>query len=103
MIHLHQLNYLTTTFPIFYFPQDYAMRYTLSAPPNAIITSEIKDAFLKCPFIDWHKQYIFTCIDFEVSPMIMEISTQIVGNSVTSMPCKIFSMSRDQVANLQLT
>lgn len=79
------------------------MRYAISAPPNPVITSEIKEAFVKCPYIDWHKLYHFACIDFDISPMIWEISTKIIGNSVSSMPCKVFGISREVAVNLDVT
>ncbi len=79
------------------------MRYAISAPPNAVITSEIKEAFVKCPFIDWNKPYHFACMDFEISPMIWEISTKIIGNSVSTMPCKVFGISREAAVNVDVT
>lgn len=75
------------------------MRYAICAPRAATITTEIKEAFLKTPYINWRTAYNFLCLDTEICPLIYEISSQL-GNNIVTIPCRIFYMDTEQAANL---
>ncbi|CAL8104458.1 unnamed protein product [Orchesella dallaii] len=97
-----KLNESGTWILVTYFREDYGMRYAVSAPGNVEITPEIKKAFTESQYINWNAHYHFSCIDFGINQMIWEISTKHFGNSVSSMPCKIFVMGKEQAASLHV-
>lgn len=93
----------TEIFSLLVLHQDYMTRYAISSPRNVVITPEVKEAFTKCPYIDWNEPYMFACIPEKVNQMIWEISTMTYGNGTSSMPCKIFFMDTEQASKLDAT
>lgn len=83
--------------------QDYGMRYAISAPEEPEINDFIKDAFANSQLINWNERHDFPCIDRKISPMIWEISVGIKGNSVRTMPTKVYVMSPEKATKLEIT
>ncbi|CAG7821741.1 unnamed protein product [Allacma fusca] len=73
--------------------EDMGNEYSISSPPDAEITEEIKEAFKNSQLFDWNNKYLLAGIDNRLSKLFYEITIQEQGNSTLVLPCVALTIS----------
>lgn len=82
--------------------KDYGPSICVSRPPTAQVTTEVRNAFSNCDFMDWDESYLFVGVDPTVSSMVADISIMDKGNCTHVHPNYLYAISQEDALSLHI-